>query len=481
MMMPGDPARERLTRADRAVLVALVVVTCVAYGAFALLRHANFLTAGYDLGLFDQAVRGYAGFGAPISDLKGPGYNLLGNHFHPILAVLAPLYWIWDDPRVLLLAQVGLIAASIVPVYLMARARLDSWCAGLLGFAYAFSWPIQAMVDFDFHEVAFALPLLAWTVYLLDRRRYVPAVVVAAPLLLVREDMGLVLVAFAVVLALRRQWLLAAGTAVAGLGAYFVVTSVVIPALAPGTGFTYWTYDALGRDLPSAVGYALTHPMDVARLFVAGTKRRTLAALLLQTGFVSIASPYALLAAPFLAENFFSSRPALWSTGYHYTAPIIVVLVLALVDILGRLRGISPLVPRVMAGAIVLLVSLGTLTDRALFPLGNAPVLAAELDSVRVDNAHAALASVPSGVCVEADDRLVPHLTRTRDVLLPGRSGGAASWLVLDLAQHSAGGTPPVLSQGAFDAAVAEDFDVLATHGTFRVLHRPGANARSCR
>ena len=55
--------------------------------------------------------------------LKAPGYNLLGDHFHPLIAVLAPLYWIWDDPRMLLLAQAALFAASMVPVARFAERR----------------------------------------------------------------------------------------------------------------------------------------------------------------------------------------------------------------------------------------------------------------------------------------------------------------------------------------------------------------------
>ena len=36
--------------------------------------------------------------------------------------------------------------------------------------AYAVSWAIQAMVDFDFHEVAWGVPILVVAVDALDRR-----------------------------------------------------------------------------------------------------------------------------------------------------------------------------------------------------------------------------------------------------------------------------------------------------------------------
>ena len=87
-----------------------------AYAAVSVSRHANLRTGGYDLGIFEQAVRGYASLRAPVSELKGTGFNLLGDHFHPILALLAPAYRIAPGPVTLLVAQAALLAVSVIPV-----------------------------------------------------------------------------------------------------------------------------------------------------------------------------------------------------------------------------------------------------------------------------------------------------------------------------------------------------------------------------
>ena len=138
------------------------------YHAFA--DQARFLTTGYDLGIFDQAIRAYAHFRAPMVPLKGAGYNIFGDHFHPIIAVLAPLYWVWDDLGVLLIAQAVLTAASIAVVYRFTRRRAGERFSLLVAAAYGFGWPLQALIDFDFHEVAFATPLAALAIDALDRR-----------------------------------------------------------------------------------------------------------------------------------------------------------------------------------------------------------------------------------------------------------------------------------------------------------------------
>ncbi|MDQ1541115.1 MAG: hypothetical protein QOH29_1841, partial [Actinomycetota bacterium] len=103
-------------RADvkqRRGIVALTAVLLVLYLVDSLTRYRSYLTDGYDLGIFDQAVRAYAHFQSPIVALKGHGFDLLGDHFHPIIAALAPLYWIWDNPCVLLIGQAVVVVASV--------------------------------------------------------------------------------------------------------------------------------------------------------------------------------------------------------------------------------------------------------------------------------------------------------------------------------------------------------------------------------
>ena len=104
----------------------LTLATFAIYTLFALERHRQFNTAGYDLGIFDQAVRRYAHFEAPIVPLKGVSYNIWGDHFHPIIATAAPLYWVWGHPETLLILQAALIASSVPVIYRFAHRRTTS-------------------------------------------------------------------------------------------------------------------------------------------------------------------------------------------------------------------------------------------------------------------------------------------------------------------------------------------------------------------
>ena len=70
----------------------------------------------------------------------------------------------------LLVAQALLTAASVIPVCRPPRSCSAPGQPGI-GLAYGFSWGLQQMANFDFHEIAFAVPLLAFSLSALVRRR----------------------------------------------------------------------------------------------------------------------------------------------------------------------------------------------------------------------------------------------------------------------------------------------------------------------
>ena len=88
------------------VLPVLWALGCtVAYAALSVLRFRRFEPTSWDNAIFEQAVRGYAGLGWPVVDIKGPGFNVLGDHFSPITALLAPFYAVVPSAQTLLVAQ----------------------------------------------------------------------------------------------------------------------------------------------------------------------------------------------------------------------------------------------------------------------------------------------------------------------------------------------------------------------------------------
>jgi len=484
--LPTQQQRTRLGSWRQYLGIAAITTAALAfYLIHSLIDHERYLSTGYDLGIFDQAVRAYAHFQAPLVPLKAADYNIFGDHFHPIIAVLAPLYWIWDNPMMLLIAQAVLIASSIPIVYRFTRRRACENMSLLIAGAYGFGWPVQALIDFDFHEIAFATPLTALAIDALDRRDDRKLLIWCGLLLLVREDMGLLVALLGLLRLVQRRTSRATVLALvlAGLAAYLVTTSVIIPHFAAGHGFAYGDqFGALGSSVPDALVNILTQPWHAVDVFFTPeAKTRTLALLVMPLALLPFRSRYALLALPLLAERFFNSRNFLWTTSFHYSALPWLVLVLAMVDGAHRLdlfdatrraallrRGLATLL---VVTPLVLLIWQDSLH---VVPITRIRPHYAHLPTGWLQSAQATVAWLPRDVCVTVDSHLAPHLTNRDYTTVPQSDIPKPDFYALDMYAPDTGGNQPAPKPNSVYAqALTDGYHVAFRSRTFVVLRSP--------
>jgi uncharacterized membrane protein len=353
----GHGGAERATRhrTHWVAVGALTALTAVGYCVFALARFYTFRDGSYDLVIFDQAVRSYSHFQPGISIIKGlhngfgPHFSVLGDHWSPVLASLAPLYWIYNGPQTLLVAQAVLFALAIPPLWVFARRAFGGGhravvAAYLVSVAYLLSWPIAAALNFNFHEVAFAPVLTAVALERLQAGRLRTALIALAALLLVKEDMGLLVAGIGLYLAVARprvvprQRLVAMALIAAGIADTALATYVLIPAFG-GRSDYYWAYTALGSNASQAAQHLITHPASSLELLITPrVKLITMAWLFGAFCFLPLLSPISLAVIPLLLERMLGSVfPNWWSTSFQYNAFLVVVLVCAAVDGAARL------------------------------------------------------------------------------------------------------------------------------------------------
>jgi uncharacterized membrane protein len=458
------------------------------YAVYALSRYKTYLTAGFDLGIFDQEVRAYAHFQAPIVTLKGPGYNVLGDHFSPILATIAPLYWIWNNPCMLLIVQGALLAGAIPIVYRFARRRTTFAVSWVIAGFFAIGWPFQAMIDFDFHEVAFAVPLMALAIDALDRRADRQLLICCGLLLLVREDMGALLVILGIIRYLARgeqpRWP-AVTLIVGGAVAYVLTTMVIIPAFAQDHSFDYWQYQSLGPNLPSAVGNIIVHPFHaVKEFFSPSEKSQTLGYLFIPLLFLPLRSRYLLVAIPLLAEDMFNSREHLWETHFHYNALPWTILVLAMIDGAARLHLFQAWPVRTLLIIWLVIVPTWMIQYDTVTPAAARRLLKNVAFVITPeDRASAQVVSmIPNDVCVAVDDHLAPHLTRRDYTTLADSQYGTADFVALDFKYDSVGnyGSGPTYVYQRFDMA---GYTVVYSHDGLVLMRSPNYTgpSKACR
>ena len=320
----------------------------------------------WDLAIFSELAKAYAHLQAPIVPIKGDGFNLLGDHFHPILILLGPIWRLFPTPLSLLVTQDLLLAVSAWPLTRLASRLTNQWVGGALGLVYVLSWGMQGAVAAQFHEIAFAMPLLAYASVAFVERRWGAVTAWSAPLVLVKEDMGLTVLMIGVAVILtsavpawyrsctvirpggrgadgldaagdaagnapedeaarnrRRGLRLGVGMIVGGIAAFLFAIQVFLPAFNING---VWDYGLSSQDQPTSPD-ALTH------------KAMVVVMLILTSGVVGVTSPWLLVVLPTLAWRFLGSVEFYWVwDNWHYNATLMPIALGALLDVVARRR-----------------------------------------------------------------------------------------------------------------------------------------------
>ena len=317
----------------------------------------------WDLAIFSELAKAYAHFQTPIVPVKGDGYNLLGDHFHPILILLGPIWRLFPTPLSLLITQDLLLAFSAWPLTRLASRLTNQWVAGGLGLVYVLSWGMQGAVAAQFHEIAFAMPLLAYASVAFVERRWGAVTAWSVPLVLVKEDMGLTVLMIGVAVILtsavpawyrsctvirpsergadglnaaagnaptdeatrnrHRGLRLGVGMIVGGIAAFLFAIQVFLPAFNING---VWDYGLGSQDQPASPD-ALTQKATVVVM------------LILTSGIVGVTSPWLLVVLPTLAWRFLGSVEFYWVwDNWHYNATLMPIALGALLDVVARRR-----------------------------------------------------------------------------------------------------------------------------------------------
>jgi uncharacterized membrane protein len=380
----------------------------VAFTAATWTAHARFGTYGFDLGIYDQGTWLLSRPRAPFVTVRG--LDLLGQHAAYVMALVAPLYRLWADPRLLLLLQVLFLALPALVLYRLGGRHLGHPAAGLAVAVAYLAYPgVQWAISWQFHPEAIAAGLLALAVAAADRRRHGRMALWLALAALGGAELGLVVAGFGLLLVAGGRRAVGWRTAGAGLGWFLVATYLLAPLHAGRVTRLFETdYGIAGTgprallaSLPTMAGHALQTGLANDGLFY------LLLVFLPLLGLPLLAPRWLLPVAPPLLLNLAAVQPEHHQLRFHYLATAAPLLAAGAVAGLAAVRSTRR---RWLAPALVLLVVVAGFTS---WRYGPAPwardpvaIPSGPTDQVRRE----ALALVPDGAPVSAQYNLVPHL-----------------------------------------------------------------------
>lgn len=325
---------------EYAILLIMTTAWTAVLASYAILRHQRLNSTVYDLGIKSQVIwNTWQGrwFASSIEV-----NNYLGDHLQLVFLLLAPLFSIWEDVRILLLVQSLLLGLGAIPLYRIARRRLgNNWLA--LAFAAAYLlYPTVGFVNrFDFHPVTFTIFFIFMALDLLETDHPIWASLFVLLALMSREEVGFTIFALGLyVFFVMKRRRVGALWSIGGLIWSITAVFFVIPFFRGGVSDSVGRYDWLGGSPGETVITLISHPITSALPLLSDPVRQQfLMKLLLPVGFLSILAPLPLaVALPALAYNLLSDVPSQSSIYFHYISPMIPFIFLAAIQGTGWLQ-----------------------------------------------------------------------------------------------------------------------------------------------
>ena len=393
-------------------LLAGVIVFYAGWFSYWTVRnHDGFGTFGYDLGIFDQGIWLLSRFHAPFVTFMGR--NLFGDHTSFILLPFVPLYWIYPSAHLLLIAQSLACALTAIPVFLIARRRLDDeWLALILGVAVLLQPALQLTNFENFHPDAFEFPLMALVLLFMLDERWTPYFISIALLMSVKEDTPLVVFAVGVYVAIRKNRKIGLITCAAATGYFFLAIYGILRTLngiGSMTGYRI-PFGGYGGVLRTAFG----HPIRFLHYLGSDHRIWYLWQLVAPLAVLPLLGlDLAVLAIGPVLVNLISDFPYQHEIGYHYATSIVPIFAVATVIGISRLRGEFP---RYLAVGTVAFASLASAWLWGPTPWARNPEPIANPSAVNISYVEKAIAVIPKDASVSSWYGYAVHLDHRREI-----------------------------------------------------------------
>lgn len=493
-------------------LLAILIAGYIVFFTIQLFLHYDsFGSRALDLGNMGQAIWNTSQ-GRWFHQTNQPGLtNRLSLHVEPILVPIALLYRLYPGPQLLFVLQTVVVALGALPVFALARYKLNSEGLALIfALSYLMFPAIQAATLLDFHTVTLAPAFLLAAFYYLETRRPQWFALCAILATACKEDMTLLvmMIGFYAFFINRQRRL---GLLTVGLtGLWMVLAVFVIPPVFAGTENIHWgRYDYLGDSPTQIVLNMFLHPRLFLDHLQAVNALDYLGQLLAPTAFIALLNPLTLLLAlPSLGINLLSNFPPMQRVNsLIYAAPIVPAIIISSIYGAANLRRMGAWAHRRMSelasrrvgeatneqndnaaaslpalhsslsallGGLILIATFSYHLSYGYLP-GGGQFRGWEAVTDHHRRAAQIFDRIPPEAALSAQDRLNPHVSQRETLYIFDRVDDA-DYIVLDVTEDSWPLHPVELRQRV-DQFLDDEFGVVAALDGYLLLARRSAVA----
>ncbi len=404
------------------VLLLCIVLYNIYFTTTSFARYDNFYTGRFDLGNMAQTVWNTSnGRIFQLTDPNGTySVSRLATHADFLLILLAPFYYIWSDPRMLLLIQTIVLSLGAVYIYLLAKKICKNELLALIfSFMYLLNPSVERTNIYDFHAVTLATTFLLAAFYYMLEKRYRLFLLFAILAGLTKEQVWLMVGFFGLYIAsVQRKVIFGIGIFVLSFALSYYLISYAIPQALGSQHFALSYYSDFGDTPLIVIKNIIREPSIVIGHIFGGLQLHFLQESFSSLGYLSLLAPwYILFASAELFISLLSNNPNLHEIYYQYTATITPFLFIAAIYGVSYIRKFFPKMPVYIL--LLYLVFASFLTAYLYGPLPGAVEANTDMYTKPLTDSNAIdhfLQTIPKRYSVASSNNLGSHLSHRRNI-----------------------------------------------------------------
>ena len=319
----------------RSLVVSCAIIAFILW-IFSFSRHFLLQSNAYDLGLFDQWLWLCSKLLTPISSMED--VHLLADHGAWLLYLAVPPYFLHPSPQWLLSSQAICLAFTALPLYSLAviyglNKKLCWLICGL--------WWLQPVVFnvnlFDFHPEVWGMPLLASSYICSKKNKLFLWLILLFLLLGCRDGLILIVLGLGIEQAFRKRWIwsaLSIGMALIWLAFLNKFLYPLLTGSYAGPKAAAGLFSYLGNSFDQVIFNLFAKPyLIIQNVDWFGGLEYLLLITIAILPFLRLSSlPILIGASPLIFVNFLSEQAPQRTLIHHYSLPIAVIVIVAVIE-----------------------------------------------------------------------------------------------------------------------------------------------------
>lgn len=402
------------------LLVLFAFIYTLYFTIASFLKYDNYYAGRFDLGNMAQTVWNTAnGNIFMLTDPNGTReISRLAFHADFILILLAPFYFIWEDPRMLLLIQTVVLAFGGIFAYLIANHLLKNKTLSLAFSACFYLSPAVNYTNlFDFHSVTLATTFFLGAFYFILKKKYLPAVIFLVLAGITKEQTWAINALFGLYLIfISKQKIIGALTFIFSLLIFYFLFWHAIPNALGSEHFATQFFGEFGDSPTKIIKNIILNPIQTIQTLFELDRISYIKQLFMPLGYLSfIGFPFLIFAGPDLMINLLSGSPQMHQIYYQYSATITPFIFISAIFAISWIKKLLPEIPNSSIAITILMLTFLSAYTYGPLPFAKKPTDAMfkkQLTNKIVIDKY--LRSIPADEKISATNNLGSHLSHRK-------------------------------------------------------------------